>query len=107
MEVWVPSPPAEFLFVFPLLCSKRVYLEGAAWRVLCVAPLPSAACTHVDTGSGGLRAQKRWLPSLPLRRGNEVQYRDKRRSCGVDGDTGAGLGNDLVCEATVFGGGGR
>ena len=39
MEVLAPSPPAEFLFVFPLLCSKRVYLQGAAWRVLC-CPTP-------------------------------------------------------------------
>lgn len=31
----------------------------------------------------------------------------QKTSCGVDGDTGAGPGNDLMCEATVCGGGGR
>lgn len=103
---WLPPPLQSSCLFFHCSVPKGCTSKGLHGES-CVAPLPSAACTQVDTGSGGLRAQKRWLPSLPLRRGNEVQYRDKIRSCGVDGDTEAGLGNDLVCEATVFGGGGR
>lgn len=103
----VPSPLAEFLFVFPLLCSMIVYIEGAAWTV-CAAPLPSAASTHVDTGGGVMRAPQKIgdFFALGMVVGNKVPDGDKRLSCGVDGDTGTGPGNDL-CEATVWGGAGK
>lgn len=82
-----------------------VYIEGAAWTV-CAAPLPSAASTHVDTGGGVMRAPQKIgdFFALGMVVGNKVPDGDKRLSCGVDGDTGTGPGNDL-CEATVWGGG--
>lgn len=76
---------------------------------LCVAPLPFAASTHVDTGGGGMGAQKRdgCLLSPWWWGGNQVQEGDKRQSSRVDGDTWAEPGNGLMCEATVCGGVGK
>lgn len=108
----------ELVFWFHLLLQSSCLffhcsVPGACtWKglhgqsVCCPTPLRCQhPCGYRRWGYGS--PEKRWVPSLPLVGGNQVQDGDKRQSCRVDGDTWAGPGNDLMCEATVCGGRGK
>ena len=56
------------------------------------------------TPEAGLWGPEEKMGDFNAIEGNRVQDGDTRPSHRVDGDTGAGPGNDLVWEATVTGG---